>query len=367
MDYRPCEREQLPLTGGEIVAAFAHGFIQPAFKLVDKVIRVYVTAGLHDLLVGNSLFAQQNIAAYRAREKENVLKHLSEMPAQRCSLYLSDIDSVNQDFALLELVVAADKRKNRCFARAGRTDERNRVLRIDFERNALEYPFAGYITEPNVAEFNLAANLVKLNRIRCIRKLRFNVHNCEHLFGGSKCGLKPVELLRKVLNGVEESGNVHVERNDRACRQRLPEECRSVQIALAAKVEKAHHGCYVKHIDKGSEYAEHKYLLLFRPAQKVALFVELTFLRLLAVKNLSDFDAGKIFGKIGVYIGRSVFNLSVCSARELAEDNGEKHYERRNAQHHQRQFIVQEKHCNKDARQHEKVLHKIHKQRREHQ
>ena len=45
VDYRPCEREQLPLTGGEIVAAFAHGFIQPAFKLVDKVIRVYVTAG----------------------------------------------------------------------------------------------------------------------------------------------------------------------------------------------------------------------------------------------------------------------------------------------------------------------------------
>lgn len=43
VDYRPCEREQLPLTGREIVAAFAHGFIQPAFKLVDKVIRVYIT------------------------------------------------------------------------------------------------------------------------------------------------------------------------------------------------------------------------------------------------------------------------------------------------------------------------------------
>ena len=108
VDYRPCEREQLPLTGGEIVAAFAHGFIQPAFKLVDKVIRVYVTAGLHDLLVGNSLFAQQNIAAYRAREKENVLKHLSEMPAQRCSLYLSDIDSVNQDFAGVMLLCGSE-------------------------------------------------------------------------------------------------------------------------------------------------------------------------------------------------------------------------------------------------------------------
>ena len=60
-----CEGKQLTLTCGEVVAAFTNDLVKPAFKLVDEAVRVDVTAGSHDLFIGDALFTQKDIAPYR--------------------------------------------------------------------------------------------------------------------------------------------------------------------------------------------------------------------------------------------------------------------------------------------------------------
>ena len=133
MRHRSGKGQELSLSRGEVVSAFAYLLIQSVFQLVDKVIRVDVTANLHHLIVGDRFVSQYDIASYRSRKEEYVLQHLPEMTAQRGDFDVSDIHAVDEDLALLNLVVPTDQRKNGCLARAGGTDEGNGLLGMDMK------------------------------------------------------------------------------------------------------------------------------------------------------------------------------------------------------------------------------------------
>ena len=81
-------------------------------QLVDKLVSIHVMADVHDLLIGNPLLAENNVAADRSREQEDILQHLAEFFPQGIDLELSDVDAVDQNLTLLELVVPADQGKN---------------------------------------------------------------------------------------------------------------------------------------------------------------------------------------------------------------------------------------------------------------
>ena len=115
----PCKAQKLALAGREIVAALAHRLVQAFFQPIDKVVCVHIPAGLHDRLVVHALHAQQKIASDVAREQEHVLQHLAEVPAQRGDLDGADIASVDQNAALLDVVVSHDQAQDRGLARAG--------------------------------------------------------------------------------------------------------------------------------------------------------------------------------------------------------------------------------------------------------
>ena len=83
MNYCSRKGKKLALTCGEVVSALTHLFVEAVFKLVYKVIRVYVLTSLDKLLVCNALVAKDDIGANSSREEEHVLKHLTEMAAKR--------------------------------------------------------------------------------------------------------------------------------------------------------------------------------------------------------------------------------------------------------------------------------------------
>ena len=95
MDDGAGKAEQLPLSGGEIVATLTHLFVQPMVQLVDELVGVDVAADLHDLAVGDTLFPQNDVGADGAREQEHVLQHLAEVPAQGGDPDLADVDAVD--------------------------------------------------------------------------------------------------------------------------------------------------------------------------------------------------------------------------------------------------------------------------------
>ena len=170
------------MAGGEVIAAFADYFIESIVKLIDKVISVDISAGFHDLIIRNAFLTQKNVAADGAGEEKDILKHLPKMLSQGGELDLSNVNTVDKYFALLKLIITADKGEDCCFAGACRSDKSNRVIWVDVEGYSLEHPFAGDIAEPNILEFYLALDAVKFYRIRCVHYFGNVIHDCKHLF-----------------------------------------------------------------------------------------------------------------------------------------------------------------------------------------
>ena len=357
--HRSRKGEELTLTCGEVVAAFADFFIKTVFELCDKVIGVHVTADGHDFFIRNAFVSKNDVASDRTREEEYVLEHLSEMTAQGRDLDLTDINAVNEDLSLLDIVISADEGKDRCFARSCGADKRNGLLCVYMEGNVLQYPFARNIREPHVLEFDLAADLVKLDSIRFIHDNGVDIEDREDLFRGSECGLQTVELLRKALDRVEEFGDIHIERDENMRVDMLSKEGNVIDISLTAEPEETEDGGIEDQIHHRAEDTENEDLLLFCLAECDVSLIEISHFFVLAVEDLNDLHAGKIFGKERIDIGRSVFYLAVCAARKLTENKRKENDKGNEAKHHQRQHIVEDEHRNEDAEDDKEVFDEV--------
>jgi len=93
---------------------------------------------------------------------------------------------------------------------------------------------------------------------------------------------------------------------------------------------------------------------------------EVLHLLVLPAKDLSDLDAGQVFGQIGIDIGGRVLELAVGAAGELAEDDREDHDEGHKAEHHQRQLVVQAEHGHQNAQNDKAVLGQLDQEVGEH-
>ena len=366
MDDGAGKAEQLPLPSGEVVAALTHLFVQPVVQLVDELVGIDVAADLHDLAVGDTLFPQNDVGTDGTREQEHILQHLAEVPAQGGDLDLADVDTVDQDLALLELVVPADQGEDGALAGAGGTHKGHRLAGIHMEGNALQHPLAGNVAEPHVPELDLALHLVQLNGIGGILHLGLDVHDGEHLFCRCQRRLQPVELLGQVLDGGEELGDVHIKGDDGAAGNGLTQKADVVQVTHAAQIEQAQDRADIEHIHQRTEHAEHEDLLLIGPGQLLAFLAEVLHLLVLPAKDLGDLDAGQVFGQIGIDIGGRVLELAVGAAGELAEDDREDHDEGHKAEHHQRQLVVQAEHGHQNAQNDKAVLGQLDQEVGEH-
>ena len=295
MDNGTGKAEQLPLAGGEVVAPFSYRFIQALFQAVNEMVGIYIPAGIHHFFIGNILFLQKDVAADGAGEEEHILEHLTEMAAQRRDLDLLNINAVNQDLALLDIIVAANEGENGGLAGAGGANEGHGLPGFHFEGNALQHPLVRLVGKPNILKFNVAFQVVQFHGIGLIHHFRHHIHNGEDLFGGSEGGLQGIELLRKGLDGVKEPAGKHIEGNDDAAGDFLAQELGVLDVALAAQIQQAQHTTDVEHIHHGAEHAKDHQPLLLGLFDFVALFQEVLHFLLFPVEDLGDLDAGEVF------------------------------------------------------------------------
>ena len=66
MDDGTRKREKLALSGGEVVSSLPHRLVEAVIQLIDKLVSIHVMADVHDLLIGNPLLAENNVAADRS-------------------------------------------------------------------------------------------------------------------------------------------------------------------------------------------------------------------------------------------------------------------------------------------------------------
>ena len=208
------------------------------------------------------------------------------------------------------------------------------------EGNALQYPFSRHIAEPYVFELDLASNLGKFHGILGIHQLDGKIKDGKYFFCGSKRGLKPVELLRQVLDRVKKSGNVHIKRNNGSAGQRLAQKAGVFNIAFSTQIEQAEHRTDVKHIYQRAENAKHKDLFPLGFSQGIASGCEFFLFDVFPVKDLCDLDTGEVLRQISIDICRAVFYLTVRFSRKFSKDHREKNDEWHETKHHQCQFHV---------------------------
>ena len=79
------------------------------------------------------------------------------MTAQRSDLDAADVDTVDEDFALLNVVIAAKQGKDGRFTGTGGADEGDGFACFDLERNVLEDPLIGVIRKSRLPTFWVSA------------------------------------------------------------------------------------------------------------------------------------------------------------------------------------------------------------------
>ena len=137
VDDGPGEGKQLPLTGGEVVAPLPDRLVQTLFQLGDKGIGIDIAGSLPDLLIRDTLLPQEDVTADITGKKEHILQHLTEVLPEIRNFDPLDIDAVDQNLALLDVVIAADEAENGGLAGAGGADEGNGLLGLHREGNTL--------------------------------------------------------------------------------------------------------------------------------------------------------------------------------------------------------------------------------------
>ena len=288
------------------------------------------------------------------------------MTAQGGDLDAADVDAVDQDLALLDLVVAADQGQNGGLAGAGGAYEGHGLLGLHMEGNALEHPFVGLVAEPYVLKLDLAPDLVQLDSVGSVHHLGNDVHNGEDLFRGGKGALQRVKLLGKGLNGVKELGGVHIEGDDDAAGDGLAQKGGVLNMPLAAQIQQAQHRGDVEQIHQRTEGAVGEHPGELGLLQPFAPLDEVAHLPILLIEDLGDLHAGKVLGKVGVDLRGGGADPAVGLTGELVEQHREEYQEGCKAQDHQSQGVVEHQHGHQHAHDHQRVFGKGHQNVGEH-
>lgn len=145
--------------------------------------------------------------------------------------------AVYEYLTFLNVVVAADKREYGRLARARSSHKSDRVVRPHLKGHALKHPFVFDVGKPNVAKFDVSLHFAEFDRSLFVDDVRLKIHDGKYLFSRRECRLKPIELLGKALNGIEEFRYVHIESDYGLARERLPEEGHIVYVSLSPEEE----------------------------------------------------------------------------------------------------------------------------------
>ena len=127
------DRDALTLAAGQRRAALADHEGIAAFLAHDELVRFRELGRALDLRVGGVRLADADVVGDRAVEQAGILEHDGDRVAQRRQRDVGDVLTVDEDVARRGRAQPLQQRERRRLARAGRTDERQRLAGLDLE------------------------------------------------------------------------------------------------------------------------------------------------------------------------------------------------------------------------------------------
>ena len=269
---------------------------------------------------------------------------------------IADVDIVDQDLALLDVIIAPDQVEDGRLARAGGADEGDLFPRVDDKAHVAQNVLLSFVGEPDVAELDLAAHRRQLDRMLRLEDRVLFVEDGEDLFRRGHGVLQRGKLLSQFLNGLKEGADIVGENVHRT------ERYRSGQHAHAAAVEDQGER---KRRDAGKARPEHhedQQLAHLGAVEVGRSLFKLRKLFALARKDLDELHAGDVFGQEGVERGDLRAHDAVHAAHQRAE-------RQRDDENHRQEQKREQREAHVDAEHHDRVAddeHRVRKQAHEH-
>src|SRR5580658_2022655 len=148
--------DALPLTAGELNAAFAdYGFIA-FWKALRKLIDTGYTTCLHELSFAGVGAAEENIVANGSIEEERVLEDNAQLFAKATETDGVQVYAIDQNLAVKSGVETADERDDRRFSGTGGANQSSDGACLGLETDAVEYRLAGGIGKGHILECDIS-------------------------------------------------------------------------------------------------------------------------------------------------------------------------------------------------------------------
>ena len=164
-----------------------------------------------DFLFGDGGIAQGDVALNISGKKEHVLLYLPDGPSQHVRVNIPDVHTVDQDFPLLNIIIASDQIQDGGFSCSCGSYKGRFLTGTDHEAHVLQniILLCGllFVGKPNMAKLDLPLNLY-LHRLGRICDLGLFIQNGKDFLGGGKGGLEGAELLRQFLDRLKKAADV---------------------------------------------------------------------------------------------------------------------------------------------------------------
>lgn len=204
----PGERDELPLTLGQLRTAFVHLGLVTLLELADEIVGADRFGRGDDLLFCSVQLAVADIVHDRAGENKAVLQHNPHLAAQRLQRDLRNIVTVDQNLAVGQVVEARDQVDDRGFARARRTDEGDAFPGLHVEVQVFQNVEAWIVGKRHVVELDIALHRRQFLCPRHIADRHRFVQRLEYPFKVSDGVNEVVVQLRQVQDRLPEPGRI---------------------------------------------------------------------------------------------------------------------------------------------------------------
>ena len=356
LDHRPGNGEELLLSAGDGAGILDH-MIQATWERADVMPHGSLMEGIVDFLVGNAFGVVDEVLADGPLEHPRILKDHAEDVVDFLAGHVLDGNAVDEDIAAVDLVEAHEEVDHGRLSGAGRSDDGDLHARLDLGREVVDDLARVVIGEADMAEFDLAADVLLSVLVAEDELLPFFrdklvlAEEVEDALGAGGSHLQGIHGLGKLAKRRLEEGDIDGEGRDRAEGDARP----GIHQEAADKID----GRIGEVGDEGHERLEETAEALGLEHGRLQLPVFLLeggVGLLLGIEALDDELAVVGFLDDGVDVGKGILAVLELRHGELRDDDDEDDHEGEGDKGGQGHLPGRAEHRDEDANEHEEGL-----------
>jgi len=211
-EYGAGDRNTLFFAAGEAVASLTDVSVVAIRLGEDEVVRIGSLGSSQNLIDGGFGPGVDDVVEYGATEEESLLQDDADLAAEVDVFYVTHVDAVYQDAALVHVVEAAEQVDERALAGAGAAHKPYHLVGLYLYAHLLDDGVEGVVSERDIVKFDGTLHCRHCGRVGGILYLRLGVDDIEDALGCGKGAGHVLEHASKHEDGAIEVAQIRLER-----------------------------------------------------------------------------------------------------------------------------------------------------------